>query len=268
MDKSSYIGIFLGFCTIVLGILLKGSSLEVLLNPAAIVIILLGTFACVFIAFPFDDIKRIPKLFRVLFSNRKDETQEEIIEHFVEYASISRRDGMLALEGKIDEIEDPFFRQAIRMMIDGQDPDFIRHAMHERIDAMQERHASGAAIFSQAGTYSPSLGVLGAVLGLIAALGNLDDITMLGESIAAAFVATLLGIFFGYVLWHPFANKLKRKSKVEVLHQHMIIEGTIAIINGSSPRSIEEYLSVYLEEKKQHRVKGGVESKNVAEAEI
>lgn len=102
------------------------------------------------------------------------------------------------------------------MMIDGQDPDYIRHTLHERIEAMQDRHASGAAIFSQAGTYSPSLGVLGAVLGLIAALGNLDDITMLGESIAAAFVATLLGIFFGYVLWHPFANKLKRKSKIEV----------------------------------------------------
>ncbi|MBG9784591.1 flagellar motor stator protein MotA [Shouchella lehensis] len=268
MDKSSFIGIFFGICTLVLGMLLKGSSLEVLLNPAAIVIIVLGTFACVFIAFPFADIKRIPKLFRVLFSNRKGMTQQEIIEQFVDYASISRRDGMLALEGKIDEIEDPFFKQAIRMMIDGQDPDYIRHSLHERIDAMQERHASGAAIFSQAGTYSPSLGVLGAVLGLIAALGNLDDITMLGESIAAAFVATLLGIFFGYVLWHPFANKLKRKSTMEVLHQHMIIEGTVAIIGGSSPRSVEEYLSVYLEEKEQQRGKGGVRRDDVAEAEI
>ncbi len=110
--------------------------------------------------------------------------------------------------------------------------------------------------------------MLGAVLGLIAALGNLDDITMLGESIAAAFVATLLGIFFGYVLWHPFANKLRRKSKVEVLNQHMIIEGTIAIINGSSPRAIEEYLSVYMEEKVQKAYKEGADRGNVTEQEI
>lgn len=267
MDKTSFIGIILGIGTVIFGVILKGSSLEVLLNPAAIVIIIIGTIAAVLIAFPFSDIKRVPKLFGVLLSERKETSQQEIVEKFVEYATISRRDGMLALESKIEDIDDPFFQQATRMMIDGQDPDFIRHTLHERIDAMQERHATGAAIFSQAGTYSPSLGVLGAVLGLISALGNLDDINKLGESIAAAFVATLLGIFFGYVLWHPFANKLRRKSKIEVLNQHMIIEGTIAIINGSSPRAVEEYLSVYMEEKKQKAYKEGAEQRHVTQAE-
>ncbi|AST97795.1 flagellar motor stator protein MotA [Shouchella clausii] len=267
MDKTSFIGILLGIGTVIFGVILKGSSLEVLLNPAAIVIIIIGTIAAVLIAFPFSDIKRVPKLFGVLLSERKETSQQEIVEKFVEYATISRRDGMLALESKIEDIDDPFFQQATRMMIDGQDPDFIRHTLHERIDAMQERHATGAAIFSQAGTYSPSLGVLGAVLGLISALGNLDDINKLGESIAAAFVATLLGIFFGYVLWHPFANKLRRKSKIEVLNQHMIIEGTIAIINGSSPRAVEEYLSVYMEEKKQKAYKEGAEQRHVTQAE-
>ncbi|GIN10916.1 motility protein A [Shouchella clausii] len=267
MDKTSFIGILLGISTVIFGVILKGSSLDVLLNPAAIVIIIIGTIAAVLIAFPFSDIKRVPKLFGVLLSERKETSQQEIVEKFVEYATISRRDGMLALESKIEDIDDPFFQQATRMMIDGQDPDFIRHTLHERIDAMQERHATGAAIFSQAGTYSPSLGVLGAVLGLISALGNLDDINKLGESIAAAFVATLLGIFFGYVLWHPFANKLRRKSKIEVLNQHMIIEGTIAIINGSSPRAVEEYLSVYMEEKKQKAYKEGAEQRHVTQAE-
>ncbi|WP_059105650.1 flagellar motor stator protein MotA [Shouchella shacheensis] len=251
MDKTSFIGIILGVSTVVFGIFLKGSSIEVLLNPAAILIIVGGTIASLLIAFPFKDIKQIPKLFKILLSEKKEPSFEEILESFVDYASISRREGMLALEGKIDEIEDPFFRQAVRMMIDGQEPEFIRHTLYERIDAMQDRHATGASIFTQAGTYSPSLGVLGAVLGLIAALGNLDDVAALGESIAAAFVATLLGIFFGYVLWHPFANKLRRKSKVEVLRNHIIIEGTISIINGSSPRAVEEHLSVYMEEKKQ-----------------
>ncbi len=135
------------------------------------------------------------------------------------------------------------------MMIDGQEEDVIRFTLNERLDAMQERHASGAAIFTQAGTYAPTLGVLGAVLGLIAALGNLEDMEALGHSIAAAFVATLLGIFSGYVLWHPFANKLRRKSQLEILHNQMILEGTISILNGSSPRAIEESLSVYMENK-------------------
>ncbi|MEK4564990.1 flagellar motor stator protein MotA [Alkalihalobacillus sp. FSL R5-0424] len=264
MDKTSYIGIALGVAAVLFGMVAKGTSLAVLVNPAAILIIFAGTAAAIMIAFPFAEVKRVPSLFKVLFTEKKQVSQEELVKQFVEYATISRREGMLALETKVDEINDPFFKQAVRMMIDGQEPEFIRHTLNERIDAMQDRHASGASIFTQAGTYSPSLGVLGAVLGLIAALGNLDDTEALGHSIAAAFVATLFGIFLGYVLFHPFANKLKRKSRAEVLHNHMIVEGTIAILNGSSPRAIEEYLSVYMGEKEQLSYIEGAEQENVS----
>lgn len=264
MDKTSYIGIALGVASVLIGMVFKGTSLSVLVNPAALLIIFAGTAAAILIAFPFNEVKRIPSLFKVLFTEKKQVSQDELVKQFVEYATISRREGMLALESKVDEIHDPFFKQAVRMMIDGQEPEFIRHTLNERIDAMQDRHSSGASIFTQAGTYSPSLGVLGAVLGLIAALGNLDDTEALGHSIAAAFVATLFGIFCGYVLFHPFANKLKRKSRAEVLHNHMIVEGTIAILNGSSPRAIEEYLSVYMGEKEQLSYIEGAEQEYVS----
>jgi chemotaxis protein MotA len=122
---------------------------------------------------------------------------------------------------------------------------------------MEERHLAGAAIFSQAGTYAPTLGVLGAVLGLIAALGDLNDIDKLGYAIAAAFVATLFGIFTGYVFWHPFANKLKRKSKQEIIVKSVIIEGVLSIQAGVAPRAIEDKLIVYVPKSERSKLEIG-----------
>src|SRR5690606_33298547 len=111
---------------------------------------------------------------------------------------------------------------------------------------MEYRHAAGAQIFSQAGTYAPTLGVLGAVMGLIAALGHINDIDTLGPAISAAFVATLLGIFTGYVLWHPFANKLRRKAQQEIFVKQLMIEGILSIQEGVSARMIEDKLLTYV----------------------
>jgi chemotaxis protein MotA len=132
------------------------------------------------------------------------------------------------------------------LAVDGQSAEFIRDVLSEEIEAMEERHQSGALIFSQAGTYAPTLGVLGAVIGLVAALKYMNDIDGLGQAISAAFIATLLGIFTGYVLWHPFANKLKRKSKQEAKLKYMMIEGILSIHEGESPKVIEQKLSSYL----------------------
>jgi chemotaxis protein MotA len=118
--------------------------------------------------------------------------------------------------------------------------------MEADISAMENRHAANANIFAQAGTYAPTLGVLGAVLGLIAALGNMDDTEKLGHAIAAAFMATLLGIFTGYVLWLPMSNKLKRKSRQEVLVRTIIMEGIVGICRGMNPRMLKDNLSNYI----------------------
>lgn len=137
----------------------------------------------------------------------------------------------------------------MKMVIDGQPPEYIREILEEDLSAMEDRHMAGASIFSQAGTYAPTLGVLGAVIGLIAALGNLNDMEKLGPAIAAAFIATLLGIFTGYVLWHPFANKLKRKSKQELKIKQIMVEAIIAIQGGVSSRVIEDKILTYIPSK-------------------
>ncbi|MBE4909542.1 flagellar motor stator protein MotA [Bacillus luteolus] len=263
MDKTSLIGIILGILAVGVGMAYKGVSPVALLNPAAILIILLGTVAAVTIAFPTKEIKRIPKLFGVLFKEQKMTTIEQLIPMFSEWATIARKEGLLALEAKVNEVDDQFLKNGLSMAVDGQSAEFIRDVMSEEIEAMEDRHQGGALIFTQAGTYAPTLGVLGAVIGLIAALGYMDDTQALGEAIAAAFIATLLGIFTGYVLWHPFANKLKRKSKDEVTVKYVMIEGVLSVLEGQAPRAIEQKLSTYLSIKDRQKIMPEGESLDV-----
>ncbi|MDQ0175635.1 flagellar motor stator protein MotA [Bacillus chungangensis] len=261
MDKTSVIGLILGIIAVGVGMVLKGVGLAALVNPAAILIIIIGTIATVVIAFPTDEIKKVPKLFKILFTNQQLMQPKEIIMLFSDMAQLARKEGLLALESRTSEINDPFLKHGLSLAVDGQNADYIRDVLTEEIDAMEERHQVGSTIFSQAGTYAPTLGVLGAVIGLIAALGNMDNTDALGEAIAAAFVATMLGIFTGYVFWHPFANKLKRKSKKEVQTKEMMIEGILSIIEGEAPRVIEQKLASYLpaaERKKLLEESGGV----------
>ena len=253
MDISSLVGIIIAFVALIAGMMLKGVGLDAFLNPAAILIIIFGTIAAVTIAFPMKELKRVPKLFKILFTETKLTSDIELIKMFSQWADLARREGLLALESKASEVEDPFLKNGLTLAIDGQNADYIRDVLSEEVEALEERHLSGAAIFSQAGTYAPTLGVLGAVVGLIAALKDMNDIEKLGYAISAAFVATLLGIFTGYVLWHPFANKLKRKSAVEVRQKRMMIEGVLSVLEGEAPRVIEQKLASYLtmEERKQ-----------------
>ncbi|MFD1735539.1 flagellar motor stator protein MotA [Bacillus salitolerans] len=260
MDKATIIGLILALLALLLGMFFKHVPFGVLLNPAAFFIIIVGTAAAVTIGFPGHELKRIPKLFGVLFKTKTSQTVSDLIPMFTDWANIARKEGLLALEAKITEIDDHFLKNGLSLAIDGQSPEFIRDVMNEEIDAMEERHLAGAGIFTQAGTYAPTLGVLGAVVGLIAALGNMADIDALGAAIAAAFVATLLGIFTGYVLWHPFANKLKRKSKEEIHVKRVMIEGVLSVLDGQSPTMLEQKLASYLphfEREKYYASQGG-----------
>ncbi|MGM8364898.1 flagellar motor stator protein MotA [Virgibacillus sp. W0181] len=249
MDKTTVIGLFLGIIAIGIGIVLKGVSLIALINPAALLIIFFGTAASVLIAFPMKTIKNVPRLFIIIFTEEKNSDIKQIIDQFSKWADLTRREGLLALEGEVDNVDDLFLHSGLQLAIDGQTPDFIREVMLEKIDAMEARHEKGVAVFSQAGTYAPTLGVLGAVIGLVAALGNMENMDLLGSAISAAFIATLFGIFTGYVLWHPFANKLKEKSKNEVQMKEIMVEGLLSLTTGESPLIIKDKLSSYLSSK-------------------
>ncbi|MDP5274681.1 flagellar motor stator protein MotA [Chengkuizengella axinellae] len=253
MNKSTVIGLLIGLGSLVLGMVLKGVNLTSLVNSAAILIIVGGTIASVMIGFPMYELKRIPQLVKILFTEQKFMTPEETIAIFKDWAMTTRREGLLVLENKMNEVDEPFLKNGMRMIIDGNDPDFVREVLMEDIAATENRHETGAQIFTQAGTYAPTLGVLGAVVGLIAALSTLNDVDILGRSIAAAFIATLLGIFTGYVLWHPFANKLRRLSKREIDLKLMMVEGLLSIQSGISSAAIQYKLSVFLPQSERNK---------------
>lgn len=246
MEISTVIGVVLGFISVFVGMVLKGAPLTALNNPAAFLIIIGGTISCLFTAFNTTQLKAVPKLVGMTFHKPALHEKAELLRLFVELSQIARREGILALEGKVQDIEDPFFRTGLGMVIDGMDPDFVSDVLDAELAVMQERHSVGRSILTQAGTYAPTLGVLGAVVGLIAALGHLDDIKMLGHAIAAAFVATILGIFSAYVIYLPLANKLKLLSESEVSEKRMIIEGILSLQAGDSPTAIEAKLMVFI----------------------
>ena len=246
MEKSTVIGLIAGFVSVFVGMILKGAPLSSMNNPAAFLIIIGGTFACLFNAFPMDVVAKLPTLFKLLFRAENGESKVELVRLFVELSQLARREGILALEGRIADIEDPFFRNGLSMVIDGMDPDFVSDVLDAELAVMEERHAEARSVLTQAGTYAPTLGVLGAVVGLIAALADLSDVNKLGHAISAAFIATILGIFTGYVIWLPFANKLKVKSANEIAHKRMIIEGILSLQAGDSPTAIQAKLMVFI----------------------
>ncbi|CRK80946.1 flagellar motor stator protein MotA [Neobacillus massiliamazoniensis] len=256
---SSIFGIILALIAVGIAMVLKGASLSSLNNPAAYIIIFGGTAAAIMVAFPFSEIKRFPKLLKIALLEPRLPSMTEQISSLVECAEIARKEGLLALEEKAAETQDPFLKKGLELVIDGYDNEFIEELLLDEVAAIDKRHKAGALIFTQAGTYAPTLGVLGAVIGLIAALGNLNDVTKLGHSISAAFIATLLGIFTGYVLWHPIANKLKRLSKKEQDLKLLTIEGLLAIYKGVSPTSLERKLTVYVPPKELKKVEKTVE---------
>jgi len=246
MEKSTVIGMVGGLLSVGVGMYLKGADPHALINPAAFLIIIAGTSAAVSNAMPTSQIKAFPKLVKKVFKGQQLMPKQDVLDLFIDLAKTAKRDGNMAIEKKANEIDDPFLRSTLTMVADGFNADFIAEVVECDIKNMEERHHAGSLIFSQGGMYAPTLGVLGAVIGLIAALGNLTDIEKLGHSIAAAFIATMLGIFTGYVICHPFATKLKQLSAEEVSLKKMILEGALALQSGASSMAIEAKLQAFI----------------------
>lgn len=246
MEISTSIGFILGLASVGVGMALKGADPHSLINPAAFLIIFAGTAAAILNAFPMKLVKKFPTLLKIIFVGQKFPSHQEVLELFVKIAKAAKQEGVMAIEKHANETDDLFIKSTLTMVADGFNAQFINDAVDSEIKQMEERHRACAGIFAQCGMYAPTLGVLGAVIGLIAALGNLSDIDKLGHSIAAAFVATLLGIFTGYVCWHPFANKLKQLNAEEVEFRKMVLEGALALQEGASSITMETKLQAFI----------------------
>ncbi|AVQ39453.1 flagellar motor protein MotA [Clostridium botulinum] len=254
MDIFLVLGVIIGLSAVIVGMMVKGANIVVLLNPAAAIIILIGTMAAVMNSFPKNEFIKIPKILSILFKEKGKEDQVAIIMEIIELSKTSRKDGLLSLEKVVENMPNKFMKKGLSMVVDGTEAGYIREVLEMEIESMEERHRLGASIFTTAGGAAPTLGVLGAVVGLIGALGNLNDVEKLGHMIAGAFVATLYGIFFGYVVCHPFASRLKRKSHEEVSSMYIIVEGVLAIQEGVNPQKIQEKLIGMLEPSKRIKI--------------
>lgn len=254
MELTTILGVIVGFIAVIGAMIFKKISFTVFINPAAFFVIFVGTAATILNSFPGKTLKNLGALFKILFTKQKLMSEAEIIALMTGLSGDARREGLLALEAKMETLEDPFIQKGLRLVVDGVQQESIVDILESEIAAMEERHEVNASIFSSAGMYAPTLGVLGAVFGLIAAMSHIDDTAAMSEAIAAAFIATILGIFTGYVLWNPFAKKLKVKSKEEVLLKRMVIEGVLSIQSGDSSDTLQEKLMSLLSQTEQARI--------------
>ncbi|MCG5054404.1 MAG: flagellar motor protein [Myxococcales bacterium] len=244
MDILSIGGIVLALACILGGQALEGGHAGSLMQLTAAIIVIGGTIGAVAVAFPMKDFMHGIKLAGRVFGTRKDDT-EEIIKQVVELATIARRDGVLALEQQIANLQDPFLKRAVSFLVDGVDAAVARESLEAQIYHELEEENFAAKVWESAGGFAPTVGILGAVLGLIHVMENLSDPTKLGPGIAVAFVATVYGVALANLLFLPMANKAKRKIALEKDRKVLIAEGVLAIQAGLNPRVLEDKLNAF-----------------------
>ena len=245
MDILSLIGVLLGAVAILGGSVLKGSGLAALWNPAAFVIVIVGTFAAVFLQVRLRVFLHAMGIARwVLKAPTVD--GEKLVESVVGWSQIARKEGLLGLESIAEEQSDLFIRKGLQLLADGAEPETIRHIMDVEIESREHFDQQGAKVFESLGVYAPTLGIIGAVLGLMAVMQKLAEPEHLGSGIATAFVATVYGIASANMFFLPISNKLKAIIQMRVSQREMIIDGLVSIARGDNPRSIETKLRGYL----------------------
>jgi chemotaxis protein MotA len=250
MDLSTIIGLVLGFGGLIIGFLMEGGNPASLLSLSSIIIILGGTLGAVFVSFPMNEMKKMPQLFKIAFTN-KDRDLASVILYFEKLANKVRSEGLLSLEEYLEGEESKnvsdLIKKGIQLVVDGTDPELIRDILQTDLSAMAERHKIAANIFAAAGGYSPTMGVIGTVMGLVNAMANMSaGAEKLVESIGGAFIATLYGVSIANLIWLPIGNKLKLKSAGEMLENKLIVEGILSIQSGENPRIIVEKLKSFV----------------------
>jgi len=244
MDIATILGLLLALGAIVGGAALEGLHLNSLVQPTAALIVLGGTFGAAFIAFPMQAAVQAAKDIKKLITT--PEKNDALIVEICGYAAKARKNGIISLEQDAQNHKDRFMKKAISLSVDGVDPKEIKELMEIDLGACEEHAKMSVEFFEAAGGYAPTIGIIGAVLGLIHVMSNLSDTSKLGGGIAVAFVATIYGLVTANIICLPAAAKLKLRVKDEVLRKEMIIAGIVSIQNGENPRFIEERLKSYL----------------------
>ena len=246
MDILSIIGVILAFVAIIGGNYLEGGHVGALLNGPAAIIVIGGTLGAAFIQTPLPIFKRSLVIVRWIFVPPQLRMQEGIV-RIIEWSTTARKEGLLGLETLADLEPDPFVRKGLHLLVDGNEPEAMRSIMEVDLITQESRDLMAAKVYESMGGYSPTIGIIGAVMGLIHVMGNLADPSALGSGIAVAFVATIYGVALANLFLLPIANKLKSVVMQQSRYREMLLEGLLSIAEGENPRAIEMKLEGFLE---------------------
>jgi len=245
MDLATVIGTLLAFGLVFVSMALGPGGAAIFVHVPSMIIVFGGTFAVTMVSFPMSEVKSIAKVMMVTAFN-KSTTPSEEIERIVEYANLARKEGLLALETKLQEVSDSFFSKGIQLVIDGFDDKTVRDIMDLEADWQRQRHSTGKKLMDQMGSFAPAFGMIGTLVGLVQMLQNLSDPSMIGEGMATALLTTLYGAVLANIVFLPLSAKLEQLANREALLRELMIEGIVAIQSGEKPALIKEKLKGFL----------------------
>ena len=253
MDFTTLIGIVSGVGLVLVAIFM-GGGISIFINIPSMMITFGGTLGATLINFPFSKVMGVLRVVKNAFFYREI-SPDEVIKQLVDFATIARREGVLALEQRISSLNDPFLQKGLQLAVDGTPPETIREILRTDIDYLASRHKVGQEIFNAMGTYAPAFGMIGTLIGLIQMLRTLDDPSKIGQGMATALLTTFYGALFANLICLPIAGKLKVRSEEEILSRELIVEGILSIQSGDNPRIVEEKLKAFIAPRLREKIK-------------
>ncbi len=273
MNLTYIIGLVVSIAFMLFGMMTKTENMAIVFTPDQIgnfydfssVLIVLGcTLAVIVSSFPGKMLRSVPKHFKIMFNTKRFDPMY-YIDQLVELAQIARKNGLLSLEEKANDQEDPFFRQAIMLIVDANDPDKVRGILENDIDCMSSRHEDVAAMYDRASSVAPAFGMLGTLVGLINMLKNMNledgGSSSIGADMGTALITTLYGVVLAHMIFTPIASNLRARDAEEVLCKMIIVEGIMSIQSGENPKFLREKLLTFMNQQQRDEVEGGSKTK-------
>jgi chemotaxis protein MotA len=262
VDKSSSLGIVLAIGGIVAGLLLEGGNLRQVVQPTAAMIVFGGTLGAVMLQFPISVVMAAVRRLGTVFVSRTADPRSTI-QRLVQFAQKARKDGIVSLDADLSEIPDPFLRRSLMLAVDGTEPEELRRIMELELFNQAEYEERAPQVFESAGGFAPTIGIIGAVLGLIQVMQHLDKIDEVGRGIAVAFVATIYGVGSANLFYLPVSGKMKLRIREEQIAREMTLEGVVSILEGMNPRMLESKLLSFLVDAQDSSARGSREQSRV-----
>jgi chemotaxis protein MotA len=244
LDIATFLGILSAFGLLAIAIMTRG-KFSIFFDLSSLLVVLGGTLGATLINYPMKDLVRVMRVVKNAFFHIESDYMS-VIPEMVRYSKLARRDGVLALDKVIEEVNDQFFYEGLRLVVDGSKPDVIKEVLRNEIDFLAARHRVGISMFKAMGQYAPAFGMIGTLIGLILMLQSLNDVNQVASSMALALITTFYGAILANILFLPIAGKLRERSEAEILKKEMILAGILSIQSGETPGMVEQRMVSFL----------------------